>query len=129
MSDIDVHEIKLNLSYPNSRQEDITDAFMRGYQGAVKIGNDAVRRVKAEKAALERRIDELCAEVERLHADQAHWELGNCPNCPNVVSLQEALEQNAKLREQVEYMTPIALYAASERERDRMRELGIEVGE
>lgn len=51
-----------------------------------------------EKAALERRIDELCAEVERLHADQAHWELGNCPSCPNVVSLQEALEQNAKLR-------------------------------
>ena len=91
-----------------------------------------------EKAALERRIDELCQEnerlrnqlhdqqdtaehnfvrnareyrrvcvendklhdeVERLRADQAHWELGNCPSCPNVVSLQEALEQNAKLRE------------------------------
>ena len=51
-----------------------------------------------EKAALERRIDELCAEVERLHADQAHWELGNCPNCPNIADLQEALEQNAKLR-------------------------------
>ena len=78
-----------------------------------------------EKAALERRIDELCAEVERLHADQAHWELGNCPSCPNVVSLQEALEQNAKLREQVDYMTPLALYAASEREHDRMRELGV----
>ena len=98
MSHIDVHEIKLNLRYPNSRQEDITDAFMRGYQGAVKIGNDAVRRVKAEKAALERRIDELCAEVERLHADQAHWELGNCPSCPNIADLQEALEQNDKLR-------------------------------
>ena len=54
-----------------------------------------------EKAALERRIDELCAEVERLHADQAHWELGNCPSCPNVASLQETLEQNAKLRELV----------------------------
>ena len=35
--------------------------------------------------------------------------------------------ENAKLREQVDYMTPLALYAASERERDRMRELGIEV--
>ena len=115
-----------------------------------------------EKAALERRIDELCqenerlrnakdtmhgdafeigamlvkarhenaklcAEVERLHADQAHWELGNCPSCPNIADLQEALEQNAELREQVDYMTPLALYAASERERDRMRELGIEV--
>lgn len=52
----------------------------------------------SEKAALERRIDQLCAEVERLHAGQAHWELGNCPNCPNVASLQEALEQNAKLQ-------------------------------
>ena len=83
-----------------------------------------------EKAALERRIDELCAEVEkyrsardasvdlatktidrireleaeveRLHADQAHWELGNCPSCPNIADLQEALEQNAKLRGQYE---------------------------
>ena len=80
-----------------------------------------------EKAALERRIDELCAENERLHADRAHWELGNCPSCPNVASLQEALEQNAKMREQVDYMTPLALYAASEREREHMRELGVEV--
>ena len=55
--------------------------------------------IDTEKAALERRIDELCAEVERLHADQAHWELGNCPSCPNIADLQEALEQNAKLRE------------------------------
>ena len=55
-----------------------------------------------EKEALERRIDELCAEVERLHADQAHWELGNCPSCPNIADLQEALEQNAKLRELVD---------------------------
>ena len=35
--------------------------------------------------------------------------------------------ENARLRELVDYMTPIALYEASERERDRMRELGIEV--
>lgn len=33
--------------------------------------------------------------------------------------------ENAKLRELVDYMTPIAWYAASERERDRMRELGV----
>lgn len=71
MSDIDVREIKLNLRYPNSRQEDITDAFMRGYQGAVKIGNDAVRRVKAEKETLIRRIDELCQENERLRQQNA----------------------------------------------------------
>ena len=34
-------------------------------------------------------------------------------------------EENAKLREQLDYVTPIAWYAASERERDRMRELGV----
>ena len=39
----------------------------------------------------------------------------------------ELLAENAKLRELVDYMTPIAWYAASERERDRMRELGVEV--
>ena len=35
--------------------------------------------------------------------------------------------ENARLRELVDYMTPIALYEASEQERDRMRELGVEV--
>ena len=35
--------------------------------------------------------------------------------------------ENARLRELVDYMTPIALYGASEQERDRMRELGVEV--
>ena len=40
----------------------------------------------------------------------------------------ERLEaENAKLRELLDYVTPIAWYAASERERDRMRELGVEV--
>ena len=74
----------------------------------------------------------LCAEVERLHADQAHWELGNCPSCPNVVSLQEALEQNAKLRDLVEELWALADgYTPDDSEldtaRDLMRELGIEV--
>lgn len=57
-----------------------------------------INQLHEEKSVLERRIDELCAEIERLHADQVYWELGNCPNCPNIVSLQEVLEQNAKLR-------------------------------
>ena len=34
--------------------------------------------------------------------------------------------ENKELREQVDYMTPLALYAASERERDRMHELGVD---
>lgn len=40
---------------------------------------------------------------------------------------RKLLNENAELRELVDYMKPIAWYAASERERDRMRELGIEV--
>lgn len=89
-----------------------------------------------ETEALERRIDELCAENERLRAAQAHWELGNCPNCPNVVSLQEALEQNAKLREYAAkawslFIRHGAVHACDLSEvdavRDGLRNLGIEV--
>lgn len=43
------------------------------------------------------------------------------------VDYRHLSEENAKLRELLDYMTPIAWYAASERERDRMRELGVEV--
>ena len=38
----------------------------------------------------------------------------------------ELKADNAKLRELVDYMTPIAIYGASEQERDRMRELGVD---
>lgn len=44
-----------------------------------------------------------------------------------VAAYQYGRGESDKLRELVDYMTPIALYAASERERDHMRELGVEV--
>ena len=77
-----------------------------------------------EKAALERRIDELCAELGRtqLNCDMWHDRAETMRK-----RLSAAQDENAKLRELLDYMTPIAWYAASERERDRMRELGIEV--
>ena len=69
-----------------------------------------------EKAALCARIDELCAEVERLREENhaigmaayevgykdasAHYELEYCPACKNIADLQEALDENAKLREE-----------------------------
>lgn len=84
-----------------------------------------------EKNALERRIDELCAEIERLHAEQVYWELGNCPSCPNIVSLQEALEHNDNLRNLVLDMwldLDVPKLDREEYER-RMRELGIEAPE
>lgn len=42
-------------------------------------------------------------------------------------SVDALMAENAKLRKLVDYMTPIALYSASEREREEMRELGVEV--
>ena len=39
----------------------------------------------------------------------------------------KAEAENAKLHKLVDYMTPIALCSASERERDELRELGVEV--
>ena len=84
-----------------------------------------------EKDALERRIDELCQENERLRADQVHWELGNCPSCPNIADLQEALEQNAQLRELVRDMwlklDGATLHYNASEWKPRLSELGIEV--
>ena len=102
-----------------------------------------------EKAALERRIDELCSEVERLKEREQNlvtllrndcdieaswdglrkfWYIGLTESgCLMRDRACKAEVENAKLREQVDYMTPLALYAASERERDRMRELGVDV--
>lgn len=53
-----------------------------------------------------------------LQAADTIWQLRD--------DLQRANAENAKLRELVDYMTPIALYGASEQERDRMRELGVD---
>lgn len=98
MSHIDVHEIKLNLRYPNSRQEDITDAFMRGYQEALKIGHDSGRSFKAEKTALEARIDDLCAEVERSKAEFKKMDVWHSQE------LKAAMDENDKLRELAKHM-------------------------
>ena len=73
---------------------------------------------ESERTTLCRRIDELCAENERLRQENqsigmaaydigyrngsVHYELEYCPACKNIADLQEALEENAKLREEVE---------------------------
>ena len=71
----------------------------------------------------------LRKENKELRADQAHWELGNCPSCPNIADLQEALDENAKLRELVRdlyYETKSPSNHATQVE-IRMSELRIEV--
>ena len=77
-------------------------------------------------------VGKLESENARLRDELAKWERLtdgiDLPEYPVVQFVPKDLErENAKLRELVDYMTPIAWYAASERERDRMRELGIEV--
>lgn len=63
-----------------------------------------------------------------MEAADTIWEL-RC-KCAGMVDMRErarlAETENAKLLELVDYMTPIAWYEASERERDRMRELGVD---
>ncbi len=56
---IDVRQIKLDLRYPESRQEDITDAYMRGYMGAVEIGNRAIGKLESERDILREIICDL----------------------------------------------------------------------
>lgn len=63
-----------------------------------------------------------------------HYELEHCPACKNVADLQEALKENAKLRELVEDMAADIRGLGVDFKRvgwcdyaDRMRELGVEV--
>jgi hypothetical protein len=44
--------INLHMRYPESRQEDITDAFTRGYIEAVEASNNAIKKLEAENAKL-----------------------------------------------------------------------------
>jgi len=81
-----------------------------------------------EKATLERRIDELCQENERLRKakDTMHgdaFEIG--------AMLVKARDENAKLRELVDELYPLADYGAMDaseldRAHDLMRELGVD---
>ena len=58
-------------------------------------------------------------------SDGAHYL--EVPHWAREIIANEFERETRQLRELVEYMTPIAWYAASERERDRMRELGVEL--
>lgn len=52
MSELDVREVKLQLRYPESRQEDITDAYMRGYKSAVQVTDKLIARLNEENEKL-----------------------------------------------------------------------------
>ena len=77
---IDVREIKLNMRYPDSRQEDITDAFTRGYTGAVEIGNKAIKKLEEENAKLRELVADAhaCKENDGCCED-CYVDEGDCP--------------------------------------------------
>ena len=53
-----MREIKLELRYPESRQEDITDAYMRGVEFGMASNN-----LKEENATLRELVQDLYAEM------------------------------------------------------------------
>lgn len=119
------------------------------WSAGFNAGCDAVNAaIEDGKAHYEVENAKLRDEVERLRQENqsigmaayevgykdasAHYELEHCPACKNIADLQEALEENAKLRECLQDL------AEHIREDDgfgldygwmldRMRELGIEV--
>lgn len=89
---------------------------------SVRVSDEVVVLTRDEAERLKERFDQLEAENAELREERdcvgmAAYELGR----------KSMADENAKLRELVDYMTPIAWYAASEWERERMRKLGIEV--
>lgn len=67
-------------------------------------------------------------ERERIRKEQL--ERNNALVLQNYMLIKDAVrlyETNEKLQRLVDYMTPMAWYGASDEERDRMRELGVEV--
>lgn len=115
--------------------------------GATYVPIEDGGAVRAEKAALERRIDELCAENEQLRQENqsigmaayevgykngsVHYELEHCPACKNIADLQEALEENKKLRELVKRYHRLVIGTDElwswQSVYEELQELGIEV--
>jgi hypothetical protein len=56
-------EIKLELRYPESRPEDITDAFMRGYTAAVEASMKLIKERKDMNAKLRELVTEMFESV------------------------------------------------------------------
>jgi len=95
---------------------------------------DRVRKAEADNAKLRDGANAMrqLYEDELKHALAENAKLRESLEYANNEWEKESMEylstqvENAKLRELVDYMTPIALYGASEQERDRMRELGVD---
>lgn len=67
MSELDVREVKLQLRYPESRQEDITDAYMRGYKSVMQVTDKLITRLNEENEKLRELAGTMayCMQAER----------------------------------------------------------------
>ena len=101
--------------------------YRKGWDDGFAKGAAAARfQLEAENAELRRHVrmpDEPLEIDEKDFYARAFikWAIEEQPE----VKRLEA--ENDKLRELLDYITPIAWHAASENERDRLRELGVEV--
>lgn len=92
---------------------------LAGYHGQLKAYNDLQKHCKNQR----KRIGDLEGLYAKAKAEKDEAAMDFSKEHDRAEFL---MRENAKLRELVDYMKPIAWYAASERERDRMRELGVD---
>ena len=104
MSATDEHEIKLEPRYPESRHEDITDAFMRGHLKACETSFKEIKeleamnkRLRKENDTLCHRIDELCRENEKLMGELA--DAPKCDACEAMLDCDECLRADGSHKE------------------------------
>lgn len=126
MSEVELHEryIELHERYPKSWAEDITDAYMRGFQACVTILCDPLcdeNERLSKKLEMEREDNDS---IRRLF-DAVAPRCGK-PDCPSLV------EYVQKLRELVHKLWSVVSWYAPDlseldEARDTVRELGIEV--
>lgn len=103
--------------------------IMERKAGQLIIKCQSYEQVAPSQEALMRRIDELCAEVERLKQQNVDV---NGYVMPPYSEYERLHDENDKLRELMDELYPLADYGAMDeseldRAHDLMRELGIEV--
>lgn len=70
-------EIKLEKRYPESREEDITDAYMRGYEAGATMGRRTTTRHGKFKTKYGRSVP--CCECCGYGIGDTRWHY--CPSC------------------------------------------------
>lgn len=63
MSELDVREVKLQPRYPESRQEDITDAYMRGFESVIQVTDKLITRLNKENAELRKLVLDMLRQM------------------------------------------------------------------